>query len=138
MALTGHVRAHARVQFIQGERLRDLTFNLSPHNCSPKSRFCVFDSQFTTIVAARRANSVENMHCTAVRAYSQCRCFNYVMGTTFGLTGVALSSFRMCHVALAILVSASKLRFNGSYLDALALRSANTALVFVPRLKGAS
>lgn len=30
----------------------------------------------------------------------------------------------MCHVALAILVSASKLRFKDSYSDALALRSA--------------
>ena len=31
------------------------------------------------------------------------------------------------------LVSATKLRFMGSYPDALALRSANTALVYVPR-----
>ena len=31
------------------------------------------------------------------------------------------------------LVSASKLRFMGSYPDALALRSANTALVYIPR-----
>ncbi len=30
------------------------------------------------------------------------------------------------------LVSATKLRFMGSYPDALALRSANTALVYVP------
>ena len=31
------------------------------------------------------------------------------------------------------LVSATKLRFMGSYPDALALRSANTTLVYVPR-----
>ena len=37
------------------------------------------------------------------------------------------------HVARAILVSATKLRFMGSYSDALALRSARTALAYVPR-----
>ena len=37
------------------------------------------------------------------------------------------------HVARAILVSATKLRFMGSYSDALALRSARTSLAYVPR-----
>ena len=38
-----------------------------------------------------------------------------------------------CHVVRAILVSATKLRFMGSYSDALTLRSARTSLAYVPR-----
>ena len=37
------------------------------------------------------------------------------------------------HVVRAILVSATKLRFMGSYSDALTLRSARTSLAYVPR-----
>ena len=39
----------------------------------------------------------------------------------------------ICHVVRAILVSATKLRFMGSYSDALTLRSARTTLAYVPR-----
>lgn len=56
-----------------------------------------FDSEFTTIVTATWANSVVNVMSTAVGADSQCRHNGNVMGTTFGLSGVRLSSFWMCH-----------------------------------------
>ena len=42
-----------------------------------------------------------------------------------------------CHVVRAILVSASKLHFEGSYSDALTLRSAKTSF-YVPRFESAS
>jgi hypothetical protein len=40
--------------------------------------------------------------------------------------------FVLCHVVRAILVSASKLHFEGSYSDALTLRSARTLFAYVP------
>ena len=48
----------------------------------------LLDSQFTTIVSACRAYSVVDVHCAAVRANCQCRCFYYIMGTTLRLAGV--------------------------------------------------
>lgn len=61
--------------------------------------FSLLDSQFTTVVATGRANGVVDVKSATVRACSQCRSFHYVMGTTFRLSGVRLSSFRMCHIA---------------------------------------
>ena len=52
-----------------------------------------------------------DVQCAAVRACSQCRRFHYVMGTTFRLSGVALSSFRMCHINLRFY----DLRFNNLF-----------------------
>ena len=44
-----------------------------------------------------------------------------------------VNGFVTCHVVRAILVSASKLHFEGSYSDALTLRSARTLFAYVPR-----
>ena len=58
------------------------------------------NSQLTTIVATRWAYSVIDVMRTAVRTNSQSGHLGHVMGTTFGLAGVRLSSFRMCHILL--------------------------------------
>ena len=57
----------------------------------------LLNRQFTTIVSAAGAYSVVDVVCAAVRADSQCGQLSYVMSTTFRLTGVRLSTFRMCH-----------------------------------------
>ena len=72
-----------------------------------------------------------DVQCSAVRACCQCRSFYYVMRTTFRLSGVALSSFWMCHVAFGnrcALVYTAPL--NKRATDASALPIANTALVY--------
>ena len=85
-------------------------YHLSPFTFHFSSRlsFCLLDSQLTTIVSAARTDGVVDVQCTTVRACCQCRSFYYVMGTTFCLSGVALSSFRMCHNILQFY----DLRFN--------------------------
>jgi len=67
------------------------------------SLLSLLDSQFATIVTAARAYGVVNVVCATVRADSQCRHLSFVMCTTFRLTSVRLSSFRMCHNYLTIL-----------------------------------
>lgn len=57
----------------------------------------LFYSQFATVVATARAYSVVDVVSAAVRADCQCGQFSHVMSTTFRLTGVRLSTFRMCH-----------------------------------------
>ena len=67
--------------------------------------FCYFlNSQLATVVAARRAYGVVDVVSTAVRANSQCWHLCHVMSTTFRLSGVRLSSFRMCHILLFLLL----------------------------------
>ena len=65
---------------------------------------CFFDSQLATIVAAGGAYGVVDVVCTTIGTDSQSRHLSHVMGTTFGLAGVRLSSFRMCHILFVLLV----------------------------------
>ena len=126
------MRAHARAIFTRRKGKRRLN-HLSPFTFPFhfSLSLSLLDSQFTTIIAARRAYSVINVQRATVRACSQCRRFYYVMGTTFRLSGVALSSFRMCHVAFGnrcALVYTAPL--NKRATDASALPIANTTLVY--------
>ena len=57
----------------------------------------MFNCEFASVVAAFGADSVVDVVCTTVGADSQSGHFSHVMRTTFGLSGVRLSSFRMCH-----------------------------------------
>ena len=138
VTLTSYVRTHVRVNNNVQRKLQ-VVGTQSLYACTiDRLSFRLLDCQFTTVIATRRANGVVDVKCAAIRAWSQCRSLHYVMGTTFRLAGVRLSSFRMCHFALAILVHAIKRCFNDRYSDALAPTSANISLVFVRRLKGAS
>ena len=67
------------------------------HELLGLSFLSLLDSQLATIVTAARAYGVVNVVCATVRADSQRRHHGFVMGTTFRLSGVRLSSFRMCH-----------------------------------------
>jgi len=68
------------------------------HCCVARLSFCsLLDSEFTTIVATAGAYGVIDVMSTAVGANSQSGHYSHVMGTTFRLSGVRLSSFRMCH-----------------------------------------
>ena len=68
---------------------------------SPHLGFCsLLYSQFTTIVSASWADSVIDVMSATVWAKCQCRHFCFVVGTTFRLSGVRLSSFWMCHNSL--------------------------------------
>jgi hypothetical protein len=73
------------------------------HELLGLSFLSLLDSQLATIVSAARAYSVVDVMCATVRANSQSRHFSSVMRTTFRLSGVRLSSFRMCHSLFTIL-----------------------------------
>ena len=75
--------------------------SLDVHAESPHLGFCsLLYSQFTTIVSASWADSVINVVSATVWAKCQCWHFCFVVGTTFRLSGVRLSSFWMCHSSL--------------------------------------
>mgnify|MGYP000667725311 CR=1 FL=1 len=54
-------------------------------------------------LAYEMAYGVINVVSTAVRADCQCGYFQNVMCTTFRLSGVRLSSFRMCHISFSFI-----------------------------------
>ena len=72
--------------------------SLDVHAESPHLGLCsLLYSQFTTIVSASWADSVVDVVSATVWAKCQCWHFCFVVGTTFRLSGVRLSSFWMCH-----------------------------------------
>ena len=73
------------------------------HELLGLSFLSLLDSQLATIVTAARAYGVVDVVCATVRADSQSRHLSFVMRTTFRLSSVRLSSFRMCHSLFTIL-----------------------------------
>lgn len=62
------------------------------------------DNLFPAIVAAFATNSVVNVPCATVRTDSQCRDKSFVVCTTFRGAGMRLSSFRMCHCSIVLII----------------------------------
>lgn len=63
-----------------------------------------FDCQFTSVVTAFATYSVINVPSTAVRAYSHCWSDSLVMSSSLGCSCLTLSSFRMCHYFIYLIV----------------------------------
>ena len=88
----------------QSPRARSLCYTWLLY-CIPQARcmyamlsLCSFlYCQLTAIVATTRAYGMIQIVSATVRADCQCGHLSHVMGTTFRLSGVRLSSFRMCH-----------------------------------------
>ena len=71
---------------------------IEPVYCIVRLRLgSLLNCQLAAIIAAAGAYSVVDVVSAAVRANCQSRHFRYVMSTPLGLTGVRLSTFRMCH-----------------------------------------
>lgn len=72
--------------------------------CRLLSYLSLYDSNLTTIVATRWANSVVKVESTAVAALSERRSYSSIMGATLEGTSLRLSSFRMCHCCIVFCI----------------------------------
>ena len=124
--------------------LREIVTELLDHRCYA-------DKAVADLVLTLRQRSAAFHRSTEIDAIAPVggRCSGTVRREQHLLAAVltALSGFGQCaghminssgksytsHVVRAILVSATKLRFMGSYSDALTLRTARTSLAYVPR-----
>ena len=66
--------------------------------------YFLLDGQFTAIITTSRAYGVVDVPCSAVRADSQRRSYSLIVGSAFERSRLGLSSFRMCHFSVIVLL----------------------------------
>ena len=81
-----------------------LSYRKPQSACRLLSYLSLYDSNLTTIVATRWANSVVKVESTAVAALSERRSYSSIMGATLEGTSLRLSSFRMCHCCIVFCI----------------------------------
>ncbi|OAV67432.1 hypothetical protein Barb4_02467 [Bacteroidales bacterium Barb4] len=87
-------------------------YSFTKENCLLYGGF-FFDCQLTSVVAAFTAYGMVKMPCAAVGAYSHCGDDSLVVSSSLGCSCMTLSSFRMCHCLIYLIVFIFYYSFQG-------------------------